>query len=456
MKDKAHKTAEAKKWEKFLADMKKYSVPEKAGGTDKNTDTDGAAQTDKNGKTYRIPEPAPYYTIETSREPFDKNILSRVSTVLIVGERGTGKELLSRCIAKEWLPKVADPLPVEARFNCAGWREELIRAELFGYAGGSFTGALKGGRPGIIEGHPVIFLDEIHRLPPTVQALLLRLLEYREFQPLGKLSQRLDKALKIVAAVQPQALDPDSTFLPDLRDRFEYTVELPSLAEDISLITPLFVISLFRTLRERDYSDDDIQRVGIPMSLLLHVLTNRWPGNIRQLNHYITRLRIFPKFSFQADLPPDIDIAHVRCMVSDVIRRAREQHPIPKDATHLTSNAVEKLAGAPAQEVEHQLALESEGLRAWKQLFTHKRFPFYHLSLLELWNLPPLPSSDYLDRYRASIRKREDLLQSSAPQERLRGPALHAEIKRRCKQDGNVSRVARKLGCSPKTVRRYR
>ena len=104
------------------------------------------------------------------------------STVLITGETGTGKELVARAI-HDWSAQREMPL---VRVNCAALPETLIESELFGHVRGAFTGAVanKKGRFALADGG-TIFLDEIGVIAPSVQAKLLRVLQEREFEPLG-------------------------------------------------------------------------------------------------------------------------------------------------------------------------------------------------------------------------------------------------------------------------------
>jgi DNA-binding NtrC family response regulator len=188
------------------------------------------------------------------------------STVLITGETGTGKELIARAIHDQSAQR-AMPL---VKVNCAAIPETLIESELFGHVKGAFTGALasKRGRFALADGG-TIFLDEIGAIAPAVQPKLLRVLQEREFEPLG--SERTVKVdLRVIAATNRDLaqLVKEGKFQEDLYYRLN-VIPLP-----------------MPPLRERR-AGKRVDRVAPDAMAALTELP--WPGNVRELENTIER-----------------------------------------------------------------------------------------------------------------------------------------------------------------------
>jgi len=205
------------------------------------------------------------------------------STVLITGETGTGKELAARAI-HDRSPQREMPL---IKVNCAAIPETLLESELFGHVRGAFTGATsnKRGKFALADGG-TIFLDEIGTLTTSVQAKLLRVLQEREFEPLGaERTQKVD--VRVIAATNRdlRAMVADGRFQEDLFYRLSVIpIELPPLRErreDVPLLVDHFVRKHLGRTGKR------IERVEKPA---LDALAGYdWPGNVRELENTIER-----------------------------------------------------------------------------------------------------------------------------------------------------------------------
>ncbi len=205
------------------------------------------------------------------------------STVLVTGETGTGKELVARAI-HDRSPQREMPL---IKVNCAAIPEPLLESELFGHVRGAFTGAIssKKGKFALADGG-TLFLDEIGTLSTAVQSKLLRVLQEREFEPLG--AERTQSVeVRVIAATNRdlRALVSDGRFQEDLYYRLNVIpIELPPLRErreDVPLLVDHFVRK-------------HVQRTGKPIArvekgALAALEAYDWPGNVRELENTIER-----------------------------------------------------------------------------------------------------------------------------------------------------------------------
>jgi len=206
------------------------------------------------------------------------------STVLILGETGTGKELFAQSIHNSSLRE--DKLFVAV--NCAALPESLLESELFGYVDGAFTGARKEGRAGLFEfAHGgTVFLDEISEMSPKLQARFLRVLQEKEVMRLGD-DRVIPVNVRVIAATNRDLYNQveKGEFREDLYYRLSVLrLEIPPLrkrTEDISMLVSHFIEEKGTRLgkRVRDISNEALEKL-----VLYH-----WPGNVRHLENIIER-----------------------------------------------------------------------------------------------------------------------------------------------------------------------
>jgi DNA-binding NtrC family response regulator len=205
------------------------------------------------------------------------------STVLITGDTGTGKELVARAI-HDWSGQREMPL---VRINCAAIPETLIESELFGHVRGAFTGAVatKKGRFALADGG-TIFLDEIGAIAPSVQAKLLRVLQEREFEPLGS-ERTVQVDVRVIAATNRdlRQLVADGKFQGDLYYRLNVIpITMPALRdrrEDIPLLVEHFI---------KRHAGRAGKRIdGIAPDAMAILSSAPWPGNVRELENTVER-----------------------------------------------------------------------------------------------------------------------------------------------------------------------
>jgi formate hydrogenlyase transcriptional activator len=205
------------------------------------------------------------------------------STVLLVGETGTGKELIARAIHN----LSSRESRTFVKLNCAAIPSGLIESELFGYEKGAFTGALTQKRGRIELAHEgSLFLDEIGDIDRDLQPKLLRVLQEREFERLG--SNRTVKVdIRLIAATNRDLLTMvrEGTFREDLYYRLNvFPIHIPPLRDrrdDIPLLVHYFVSLLSRKMRKSI-------RI-IPREAMEAMMDWPWPGNVRELQNFVER-----------------------------------------------------------------------------------------------------------------------------------------------------------------------
>jgi two-component system response regulator AtoC len=208
------------------------------------------------------------------------------TTVLILGDSGTGKELIARGIhySSDRAQKALVPI------NCGGIPENLLESELFGHKRGAFTGADRN-KKGLFQEADggTIFLDEIGELPLSLQVKLLRVLQENEVRPVGD-SKSMKIDVRVVAATAKNLEDEvaNGTFRQDLYYRLNVmTIKLPPLrerTEDIPLLCNRF-IGQFNQLLDKKIS-------GLAPEAMSRLLEYSWPGNVRELENSIERAMV--------------------------------------------------------------------------------------------------------------------------------------------------------------------
>ncbi len=204
--------------------------------------------------------------------------------VLICGETGTGKELLAQALHQQGFDSDAPFLAI----NCATLAENLLESELFGYAPGAFSGAQRGGKPGLFElaAGGSVFLDEIGEMSTYLQAKLLRFLQDFTFRRVGG-TKELKVKVRVISATHRnlETMASQGKFREDLFYRLNVlNLEIPALrhrADDIPLLVEHFVA--------RAATQIDLPKPKITKQAMVLLSQFSWPGNIRQLENLLFR-----------------------------------------------------------------------------------------------------------------------------------------------------------------------
>jgi formate hydrogenlyase transcriptional activator len=211
------------------------------------------------------------------------------STVLLLGETGTGKELIARAIHERSRRKDR----TFVKLNCAAIPTGLLESELFGHEKGAFTGAIaqKVGRMELAD-QGTLFLDEVGDIPTEIQPKLLRVLQEREFERLGSTHTRKVN-VRIVAATNRdlEKMVADREFRNDLYYRLNvFPIRIPPLRdrrEDIPLLVGYFVQKCAKQMQKRIEA--------VPVSVMKGLTAWDWPGNIRELENFVERAVILTR-----------------------------------------------------------------------------------------------------------------------------------------------------------------
>ncbi|MHB2007344.1 MAG: sigma-54-dependent transcriptional regulator [Acidobacteriaceae bacterium] len=271
-------------------------------------------------------------------------VAQRNATVLILGETGTGKELVARAIHQSSRRSSAPFIAI----NCGAIPRDLVESELFGYMRGAFTGAVtnKSGRIESADGG-TLFLDEIGELPLEAQVKLLRVLQEGEITKLGS-STSVKVDVRVIAATHRNltAMIEDGTFREDLYYRLAVVpLTLPPLRdrrEDI----PELIDVLFQRAKERHGLLD----VRLSSAVHQRLISYRWPGNVRQLENVLERMLLLSPTDLITldDLPEELlpSSANLTGLWSDLPEGGISLEAIERE---LIGRALEKFAGNQTQ-----------------------------------------------------------------------------------------------------------
>ncbi|MFP5325367.1 MAG: sigma-54-dependent Fis family transcriptional regulator [Gammaproteobacteria bacterium] len=266
--------------------------------------------------------------------------------VMILGETGTGKDLLAQAIHGD-SPRAGLPF---VSVNCASIPETLIESELFGYEEGAFTGARKKGAVGkILQANGgTLFLDEIGDMPKQLQARLLRVLQERRVSPLGA-GKEVDVDIAVVCATHKNLKDmiARGDFREDLYYRLNgLVVRLPALRDrtDFELVVRKILLSLC----------ENGQAIGLSPEVMDLFKRYHWPGNFRQLHNLLRTAVVMVGCS------GNIELAHLPDDFLEELQLTPPSHPLPlpAGAQHLPP-----LVTLPASPAELTAAAQAEGLR---------------------------------------------------------------------------------------------
>jgi PAS domain S-box-containing protein len=264
-----------------------------------------------------------------------KQVAGTDMTVLVLGETGTGKELVARAVHGE-SERRGRPL---VKVNCSALPGELIESELFGHERGAFTGATgrQAGRFELADGG-TIFLDEVGDLPLGLQAKLLRVLQEGEFERLGS-GKTIKVDVRVIAATNRNLIEgmERGSFRPDLYYRLAvYPIRLPPLRErreDVELLAGVFLREASRRLG----------RVFDPISAEVLEMLRRydWPGNVRELQNVIERAAVIST-GRRVQLPEGWGVSLAPASIPST-KPAEARHPIGSPPREVTLQEIERV-----------------------------------------------------------------------------------------------------------------
>ncbi|WP_372371462.1 sigma-54-dependent transcriptional regulator [Candidatus Uabimicrobium sp. HlEnr_7] len=268
------------------------------------------------------------------------------TTILIQGESGTGKELIARAIHRNSLRHTQAFVPI----NCAAFSEHLLENELFGHVKGAFTGATDY-KPGIFEvaNNGTLLLDEIGDMPMSLQTKLLRVLQEREYKPLGSTKYK-QVNLRIIAStnVDLRRAMHEKTFREDLYYRLA-VIELPvpplrKRLEDLPLLVPHFI---------KKYNEKNNKNIeNITPKAMEQLKKHNWIGNIRELENTIER---------------SVTLATSKTITHNLLWSKKERPTLPKNFVEEILNQIDTSSSAKSLKDLVDIVTENAILYALKK-----------------------------------------------------------------------------------------
>ncbi len=268
-----------------------------------------------------------------------KKIAAADATVLITGASGTGKELVAEYIHRRSQRGKHCMVVV----NCAALPENLLESNLYGYERGAFTGALTGGKKGLIEAADkgTLFLDEINSLPLELQGKLLRTLETKKIQRVGATEERsVDFRLLAATNRDLYAIVQNGEFREDLYYRLNIIpIRLPTLVERKEDILPL------ARYFSKHYGEKYHKDMVLSEKAMVQLVEYTWPGNVRELRNVVERMVIMisGEYVTAADICRIIGTTEQRGTIGlngfDLARLPLETAPVGKSLREFTEQA---------------------------------------------------------------------------------------------------------------------
>lgn len=277
------------------------------------------------------------------------------NTVMIYGESGTGKEMIAQSV-HNISDRKDEPF---VAINCAALSDTLLESELFGYEEGAFTGARKGGKPGLFElAHEgTIFLDEINSISMNLQAKLLRVLEEKEIMRIGS-DYVIPLDVRIIAAANEALKEKvkEGSFRSDLFYRLNILeLHIPPLRDRKKDIIPLFKFYLMKL-------SEDKENIKLDKRIEEKILEYDWPGNVRELKNIVQRYVMFDEIDLD-----DKKIAQDNEVIGKDKNEPRKSIDLKEINKYVEEKVIEMLInqGMTKTEIAKQLGISRTAL--WKK-----------------------------------------------------------------------------------------
>lgn len=301
-----------------------------------------------------------------------KRMANTSSNIVIIGESGTGKEMLSQSMHNMGKNSREPFLAI----NCSAIPNDLIESELFGYEAGTFTGALKSGKPGLFElaGKGTLFLDEVNAMSLDMQTKLLRVLEEKRFHRIGGTHDIVLEARIIAASNKNLSTEVErGYFRNDLYYRLcVVEIHIPPLRERKEDI-PMLVEKFMQEINSR--LEKDVE--NITPEAMRYLEKNNWPGNIRQLKNWLERaISLTDNTTLTInDFPQDESINKIKSQQSEKIKENR------KDSMSLSDMEKEMILSV-LKEYEGNIALTAKKLKIGRSTL-YRKMEKYGITLMK-------------------------------------------------------------------------